>query len=66
MENKKHRNYIIGTIVVVIVGAFFVQYARYANKIKQLQSGMGAVLPLNYFPFNGTFERDTNGHLKRA
>lgn len=62
----KKPSHVIGTIVAIVVIAIGVQWARFYNKVHKLGNEMGAVIPANYFPFNGTYIRDANGKIKRA
>lgn len=55
----------ISVIVAVIVVGTLIQFGRYHSKVKTLQEGQCGVLPMNYFPFNGTFCM-TTGKLKKA
>lgn len=60
------QNHTVAIIVTIVVAAFLIQWYRFHSKIKTLTNGMGAVLPANYFPFNGSFVRNANGDIKRA
>lgn len=55
----------ISIIVGVIVVGLIVQFARFVSKTKDLENQMCAVLPVNYFPFNGTF-CNTNNKLTKS
>lgn len=51
----------IGIIVGVIVVATGIQFARFRMKLFELTAGQGAVFPVNYFPFNGTYIKNEDG-----
>lgn len=62
---KTHKN-VIGSIVAIVAVAIVIQFVRFRSAISKLTADMGAVLPMNYFPFNGTFVKDANGNILKA
>lgn len=56
----------IAIIVGVVVVAIGVQFTRFRIKISELELNQGAVLPANFFPFNGTYIKDNNGKITKS
>lgn len=56
----------IAIIVGVVIAAIGVQFARFRIKISELELNQGAVLPANFFPFNGTYIKDNNGKITKS
>lgn len=49
----------------VIAAGLLVQYFRYMSKTKDIQNGVSLVLPMSYFPFNGSYINE-NGSISKS